>query len=205
MVKAFTHSSVKPSASIAQNVEVPAVAETRIEEVNHVIDPTVTPVQTAPTVPEVETVDEAASNVEDPSAPVETQDQTPEADEQSHYEAPQETEQAEETAPAAEPLTDDAQRKAVEAAAVPNDLSVVPPVLAYDPTKSRGNYVLKNGNILRKCTFRLTPDNLVLLKVVAAQRNVPVQAVLNSLIQEGLKEGRCDLHTVGDFLQYGTK
>lgn len=98
--------------------------------------------------------------------------------------------------PAPAPGTD------VEQAHEPTETVVMPAILNFKPEQSRGNIELKNGAVLRKVTFRMTPDNIVLVKTVAAQRNLPVQAVFNALVEEGLKDGRCDLHTAEQFLQY---
>lgn len=60
---------------------------------------------------------------------------------------------------------------------------------------------LGNGNVVRKMSTRLQEDNYMLLRNISTQLGVPAQAVINALVNEGLREKKCDLHSVWQYLQ----
>lgn len=65
----------------------------------------------------------------------------------------------------------------------------------------RRNFTLPSGAVYRSFTSRLTLENMKTLKRVAVEMDTSIQSVVNALIEEGLNQGRCDLHTVNRFLE----
>lgn len=65
----------------------------------------------------------------------------------------------------------------------------------------RRNFTLPSGAVYRSFTSRLTLENMKTLKRVAVEMDTSIQSVVNALIEEGLNQGRCDLHTANRFLE----
>lgn len=65
----------------------------------------------------------------------------------------------------------------------------------------RRNFKLPSGTVYRSFTSRLTLENMKALKRVAVEMDTSIQSIVNALIEEGLNQGRCDLHTANRFLE----
>lgn len=65
----------------------------------------------------------------------------------------------------------------------------------------RRTITLQSNVVYRPFTNRLTSDNMKAVRMAAAERDTTIQAILNALVEEGLRQGGCDLHTADQFVE----
>lgn len=67
--------------------------------------------------------------------------------------------------------------------------------------QSGRDIVMLSGHVYRTFSTRLTPEHVQALRMTAMERGVTTQAVINSLIEEGIARGKCSLETVEKYME----